>query len=228
MRPAFVGMQSLWSFGIVAISILSAPIPTLLLREHDAVLTGKLEGNVRDVAGMRIPSAQVRIDNTAYGAIADERGYWFINNVPVGRVDLTATFVGFKRVQVKGLEVREGRTTVQDFALEAMPIDLEDIEKAVNEGFLIPRDEVVTGSTAIVTGIRGKVTTASGSPIAGALVDLSGSTTVTDSLGEFLISAAEGRKFKLKVSAAGYRILQLDVEKLKKGQLRGMTLRLQD
>ncbi|HWB37425.1 MAG TPA: carboxypeptidase regulatory-like domain-containing protein, partial [Rugosimonospora sp.] len=44
--------------------------------------TGKLEGRIRDQAGAPIASAQVRIEGTAFGAVADSRGYYFINNVP--------------------------------------------------------------------------------------------------------------------------------------------------
>ena len=64
--------------------------------------TGKLEGRIRDQAGAPIASAQVRVEGTAFGAVADSRGYYFINNVPAGSIDVTAQFVGYKPVRMTG------------------------------------------------------------------------------------------------------------------------------
>ena len=62
-----------------------------------AQATGKLEGRVRDQAGAPIAGAQVRVEGTAFGAVADARGYYFINNVPAGSMDLTASSSGTSR-----------------------------------------------------------------------------------------------------------------------------------
>lgn len=140
MRERFVGafVRVVRSIALAAVVLVAGAV-TL-----HAQTTGKLEGRIRDQAGAPIPSAQVRIDGTAFGAVADARGYWFINNVPAGVVDLTATFVGFKRVQVKGLRVTSGQTITQDFALEAQAVDIGEIEVVAANNQLVPRDEVVT------------------------------------------------------------------------------------
>ena len=52
-----------------------------------AQATGKLEGRIRDQAGAPVPGAQVRIEGTAFGAVANNQGYYFLNNVPAGSVD---------------------------------------------------------------------------------------------------------------------------------------------
>ena len=51
-----------------------------------AAQTGKLEGKVRDQAGAPIQSAQVFIVGTAFSALTNAQGYYFINNIPAGTV----------------------------------------------------------------------------------------------------------------------------------------------
>ncbi|MEO8636495.1 MAG: TonB-dependent receptor [Gemmatimonadales bacterium] len=106
--------------------------------------TGKLEGRIRDQAGAPIAGAQVRIDGTAFGAVANSQGYWFLNNVPAGSVDLTSAFVGYKPVRVTGLRVLAGQTITQDFALEQAVVDIGVIEVIGAANVLVPRDEVTT------------------------------------------------------------------------------------
>ena len=59
-------------------------------RSAAAQSTGKLEGRIRDQAGAPIAGAQVRVEGSAYGAVADSRGYYFINDLPAGTIDVTS------------------------------------------------------------------------------------------------------------------------------------------
>ena len=109
-----------------------------------AQATGKLEGRIRDQAGAPIAGAQVRIEGTAYGAVADARGYYFINNIPAGTVDLLAQFVGYKPVRTTGLVILAGQTITQDFSLEQQPVELGEIEVQAAQNVLVPRDATAT------------------------------------------------------------------------------------
>src|SRR5688500_19906608 len=51
-----------------------------------AQATGKIEGRVRDQAGAPIANAQVVIVGSAFSALTNPQGYYFINNVPSGTV----------------------------------------------------------------------------------------------------------------------------------------------
>jgi outer membrane receptor for ferrienterochelin and colicin len=115
-----------------------------------AQATGKLEGRIRDPTGAPIASAQVRIEGTAFGAAADNRGYYFINNIPAGSIDVTARFVGFKPVRTTGLRIVAGQTVTQDFALEPQAVDIGEIEVTAAVNALVPRDAVTTKQT--ITG----------------------------------------------------------------------------
>ena len=48
--------------------------------------TGKIEGRVRDQAGAAIANAQVIVVGTAFNAVTNPQGYYFINNVPASTV----------------------------------------------------------------------------------------------------------------------------------------------
>src|SRR6187401_1294021 len=81
--------------------------------------TGKIEGRVRDQAGAPIANAQVTIVGTAFSALTNPQGYYFINNVPAGTVALRASFIGYKRTEVTGVRVLAGQTITQDIQIEA-------------------------------------------------------------------------------------------------------------
>ena len=80
--------------------------------------TGKIEGRVRDQAGAPIANAQVFIVGTAFNALTNPQGYYFINNVPAGTVAVRAAFIGYKSTQVDGVKVLAGQTGTVDIQLE--------------------------------------------------------------------------------------------------------------
>jgi hypothetical protein len=105
--------------------------------------TGKLEGRIRDQAGAPVAGAQVRVEGTAFGALSDQRGYYFINSIPAGTVDVGAAFVGYRPVRVTGLRISAGQTITQDFQLEQQAVDIGTLEVTA-ENPLVPRDAVTT------------------------------------------------------------------------------------
>ena len=108
------------------------------------VLTGKIQGTVRDQTGAPIANAQVTIVGTAFGALTNNRGYYFFNNVPSGRVSVRAAFVGYKSTEVQGVEVLSGHTVTQDIQLEQTPFQVDEITITAAGSPLVPRDEVTT------------------------------------------------------------------------------------
>jgi carboxypeptidase family protein/TonB-dependent receptor-like protein len=106
--------------------------------------TGKLEGRVRDPNGLPLPQAQVYILGTAYAALTDPRGYYFINNVPPGTVVVRAALIGYRPLEVRELRVLAGQTITQDFALEPAPLQLRELTVVAAENPLVPRDEVTS------------------------------------------------------------------------------------
>ena len=106
--------------------------------------TGRIEGQIRDSAGSPLSEVQVFVVGTAFGALTDPRGHYFINHVPPATYDLRAAYVGYRPVTARDLRVLTGQTVTQDFALEAAPLVLRGIEVVGGSNPLVPRDEVTT------------------------------------------------------------------------------------
>jgi hypothetical protein len=109
-----------------------------------AQATGKIEGRVRDQAGAPIANAQVTIVGTAFGALTNNQGYYFFNNVPVGSATVRAAFVGYKSAEAQGVRVLAGQTVTQDIQLEQTPFQVDEITVTAAATPLVPRDEVTT------------------------------------------------------------------------------------
>src|SRR5213593_3462751 len=106
--------------------------------------TGKIEGRVRDQAGAPIANAQVFIVGTAFNALTNPQGYYFINNVPAGTYGVRAAFIGYKSTQVEGVKVLAGQTITVDVQLEQTAVQIQEITVVTQTQPLVPRDEVAT------------------------------------------------------------------------------------
>ena len=110
-----------------------------------AQATAKIEGRVRDSSGQPIANAQVFIVGSAFSALTNAQGYYFINNVPVGTISMKAAFVGYQPVQVNSVQVQGGQTMTQDFSLKASVVTVQALEITA-EHPLVPRDQVTSKS----------------------------------------------------------------------------------
>jgi hypothetical protein len=106
--------------------------------------TGKIEGRVRDQAGAPIANAQVFIVGTAFNALTNPQGYYFINNVPAGTSSVRAAFIGYKSTQVDGVKVLAGQTITVDIQLEQTAVQIQEITVVTQTQPLVPRDEVTS------------------------------------------------------------------------------------
>lgn len=106
--------------------------------------TGKIEGRVRDQAGAPIAQAQVYVVGTAFNALTNPQGYYFINNVPASTVAVRAAFIGYKATQVEGVKVLAGQTITVDVQLEQTATQIQEITVVTQTQPLVPRDEVTS------------------------------------------------------------------------------------
>ena len=113
--------------------------------------TGKIEGKIKDAQGAPIPNAGVTITGTSFSAKADARGYYFIENIPAGVVQVEVRFINYKPVGLASLRIAGGQTISNlDFTLESSPVQLQEITVTAAHNALVPRDAVTTKQT--VTG----------------------------------------------------------------------------
>jgi outer membrane receptor for ferrienterochelin and colicin len=106
--------------------------------------TGKIEGRVRDQAGAPIANAQVIIVGTAFNALTNPQGYYFMNNVPAGTISVRAAFIGYKSTQVDGVRVLADQTGTVDIQLEQTAVEIQEITVVSQTQPLVPRDEVTS------------------------------------------------------------------------------------
>jgi len=137
------------AFGRVLASGLASALALLVAASSLAAqqATGKLEGSVTDQQGAPIANAQVTIVGTAFGALTDAKGYYFMNNVPVGTYTVRARFIGYTPAEVPSVRVQGGFTVTTNIKLtpSAVAIGPVTVEAAANP--IVPRDQVTSKQT---------------------------------------------------------------------------------
>ena len=113
--------------------------------------SGKIQGRVVDAqTGQPIAAAQVEVVGTNRGNITNDDGYYFINDVPAGLMDIRAVSIGYGAVSVNDQRVLAGQTLTQNFSLNPSAVEIAEIVVEGDRNPLVPRDQV--SSRSIVTG----------------------------------------------------------------------------
>ena len=78
--------------------------------------TGKVQGRVTDAAtGQPLAGAQIAVMGTRLGNISNAEGFYFINNVPAGLLDIQAQFMAYQSVTVRSQRVLAGQRLTLGF-----------------------------------------------------------------------------------------------------------------
>ena len=112
--------------------------------------TGKIEGTVTDQAGVAIANAQVFIVGTSFGAVTNDKGYYFINNVPVGSYAIRAQFIGYAPSEVRDARVLGGQTVTFNLKMQSSAVQVTGITVTAAANPIVPRDQVT--SKTIISG----------------------------------------------------------------------------
>ena len=108
--------------GVVCILLL---LPLFL----HAGITGKIAGYVRDAeTGAPLVGANVLVLGTPFGASTDEKGYFVVINIPPGKYDVKASYMGYDAEIVRGVEVHADLTTPVNFALRKTVVKAIEVE----------------------------------------------------------------------------------------------------
>ena len=116
VRSAFARLLALGAVAAIAVTI----VPPL----HAQQTTGKVEGTVSDQAGVALANAQVLIAGTSFGAVTNDKGYYFINNVPVGTYNVRAQLIGFAPFELRDVRVFGGQTITENFKMSPSAIQV--------------------------------------------------------------------------------------------------------
>ena len=95
---------------------------------------GKIYGTVKDKeTGKALSAANIMIIGTQLGVASDQDGNFWMINVPIGKQDVVATYIGYKSVLISNVDVEASQSTKLDFNMSASVINNPDyLEDAVS------------------------------------------------------------------------------------------------
>ncbi|MBR9979057.1 MAG: TonB-dependent receptor [Bacteroidetes bacterium] len=126
-------------------------LPLLFLPAVAFGQTGKLAGKVTDLeTGEPLIGANVIVNSggTTRGAATDVNGGYVVLNVPIGRVTITVSYIGYKQVTVENVLVRSNETTDKDVQL---PSDAYQVGEVVIIAEKPLVDKNITNAKSTVT-----------------------------------------------------------------------------
>jgi outer membrane receptor for ferrienterochelin and colicin len=132
---------------VCALALVSA---CLSLLSTAAALAGTISGRVTDKdTGEGLPFANVGIQDTPWGAAADETGYYKIDPVPAGTYTLWVSFLGYEKGVSDPVELVDGGDATVDFALAATSAGtLDEVLVQTNK-----REVINLKDTQVKTGV---------------------------------------------------------------------------
>ena len=90
-----------------------------------AVITGTITNKINNEP---IPFANIIVQGTGIGAVADEAGRYTIGNLKPGQYNLEVSFVGYRPVTLFEIQVTESRNSIVDIQLEETATTLEAVD----------------------------------------------------------------------------------------------------
>ena len=115
-----------------------------------AGVTGTLAGTITDQStGKALPGANITIKDTKIGTMADQNGFFLINNIPAGRYSVTASMMGYTSTTNEGVTILVDLRTTLDFVLSPTVLDLGEEVTVTVEAPMIQRD--VTATTHFIS-----------------------------------------------------------------------------
>jgi len=113
--------------------------------------TGKIAGIIKDKdTGEPLPGVAVVIEGTTMGAAANEKGEYFILNLPPGVYKLKATLIGYAPMDVDNVSVSIDLTTTIDFELVSEAVEVRGVTVTAERPIFEPD---LTSTAHIITSV---------------------------------------------------------------------------
>lgn len=111
--------------------------------------SGKIAGKVTDrETGEPLIGANVMIDGSDRGAATNINGEFVILNIPIGKVTLVASYIGYQQITLRDILIKSNETTTADFQLPSEAFKVGEVEIIAEKPLI---DKNVTNSKATVT-----------------------------------------------------------------------------
>jgi hypothetical protein len=110
---------------------------------------GKITGQVIDKSTREpLPAASIRVEGSPMGSMADEKGNYYILNVPPGEYSLIVNVIGYAPIRVEGVRIRQDVTTYQNFELESTVLEVSEAVTVTADRPLVEKS--LTSSRTII------------------------------------------------------------------------------
>lgn len=104
-------------------------------QEDEKELTQNVRGTIMDkVTQSSLPGASVKIINSdpLKGATTDVNGQFLLTNVPVGRISLEVSYIGYETIFINQLQVTSGKEVVLDLELQESIEQMSEVTVKAN------------------------------------------------------------------------------------------------
>lgn len=90
--------------------------------------TGSISGKIVDATtGEELIGANIYLEGTSLGAASDLNGLYLMKSIPAGSYNLTASMIGYAKLTVTGVEVKDGQTHKLDLTLSQETIETDEV-----------------------------------------------------------------------------------------------------
>lgn len=106
-------------------------------------ITGRITGEIKDKQSQSaLPGANIVIyvDNLSYGTTTDSEGYFSLDSIPVGRVSINISFIGYNSETLQNIELTSIKTLFLEIELVEKIENIEEVsisayqkDKTINE-----------------------------------------------------------------------------------------------
>ena len=115
-----------------------------------AGITGTLSGTVIDKETKKaLPGAQIVVEGTTTGAMADKSGFYMIQNLPAGTYDVGVHMIGYSKVTIKDVQINLDLNTTLNFYLPAEVLIFKEV--IITRKHELIQNEI-TSSTYFISG----------------------------------------------------------------------------
>jgi outer membrane receptor protein involved in Fe transport len=128
----------------ILIAILCMLFPVAAMAQN-----GKIAGKVTDrETGEPLIGANVVIEGSDRGSATNINGEYVILNVPIGKVTLVASYIGYQQITIRDILIKSNETTSVDFQLPSEAFKVGEVEIIAEKPLV---DKNVTNSKTTVT-----------------------------------------------------------------------------
>lgn len=112
-----------------------------------AAVTGKISGVVTDSeTGEPLPGVNVIVEGTVLGAATGAAGEYFIIGVTPGVYSVSASIIGYQKIEMQDVRVMSGRTTTADFKMKSQALEAGEEVTVTAERPVIIKDLTATAT----------------------------------------------------------------------------------